>query len=78
MKGKTLIAGIPIGHGKMNVKMLEETLKEKNIELKMNLNELQRLFNRAQHQLTQLANVFINNRIKKLAYFCDILETRGN
>jgi hypothetical protein len=39
--------------------MLEETLKEKNIEIKINLNELQRLFNRAQHQITKLANVCI-------------------
>ena len=46
-----------MGHGKLNVKMLEETLKQINIEMKINYNELQRLFNRAQFQLFELSNV---------------------
>jgi hypothetical protein len=43
----------------MNAKMLEEILKEKNIELLINYNELQRLFNKAQFQFNKHLNVYL-------------------
>ena len=52
-----LIAAIPIGNGLLNAKMLEDMVKKLNIQMKINYNELQRLFNRTQIQLNELSNV---------------------
>ncbi len=52
---------MPIGNGKLNMKIFEESMKKHKIELKMNYNELERLFNRTQNQLNELLLANVGN-----------------